>query len=317
MIIYHHSDFDGAVSAAIFCDFIKNYQGYEEDIRFVPVNYPSMDVIHKPGDVFTVLDFQYLDGATWFFDHHKTSFRDESHKERMDNKQLFWDPESKSNVGLIYRSLCEVYHYERDLIDLVKWSDIIDSAGYESVEQALDYSIPALKIHAALFYADTANNFTVSDFIKYLLEYDFDLEKISEIPIVRFLAKEAEVKIDRDSSAYSKNLDVHEHGKVITWDTSTYFRNPNRFIPFLLEKNSYYSIGIRKSSSGYEIAYGKNPWCKKKSIVNTGKVLKDLFGGGGHFDVAGASFKDYNSARQAQLQLIEITVNAIKEQTGN
>jgi hypothetical protein len=208
-----------------------------------------------------------------------------------------------------------VYGYDRDLTELVKWSDIIDSAGYETVEQALDYSISALRIHAALFYSESSSNFTVSEFISYLLEYNFDLKKICEIPIVNFLAKEAEVKLHNDMNAYSKFLYTHENGHVITWDTSSYLKNANRFIPFLLEKASYYSIGIRRPNKIYEIAYGKNPWCKKKSIIDTGKILKDWYGGGGHLDVAGASFSDYNSARKAQVQLIEYTVNKIKSET--
>jgi len=81
----------------------------------------------------------------------------------------------------------------------------------------------------------------------------------------------------------------------------------NKFIPYYLNPQATYSIGLSKSSFRTKVSVGSNPWTKAdpKRMVNLAQIC-ERYGGGGHARVGAISFPPdkADDARAAAAEIV-------------
>ena len=128
MKIYFHRDFDGMAAAAILADALATTRGHH-DVSWEGVNFDrtlEWDNFAS-GEEFAVVDFHYHPRAKYWFDHHPTTFLDDSHQEQYsDDENRCFDPTAKSCPPIILRHAAEHWGYTppAHFTELAKWSDI-------------------------------------------------------------------------------------------------------------------------------------------------------------------------------------------------
>ncbi|MGB0685342.1 MAG: hypothetical protein ACPGQD_04035, partial [Planctomycetota bacterium] len=154
MRIYYHRDFDGMASAAILADALEA-TGREREVRWAGVNFDR--TLHWEefalGQDFAVVDFHFHQRAKYWFDHHPTTFLTPEDEAAFAPSEFHaFDPTSPSCPPLVLRHAAEHWGYEprAHFADLAHWSDIIDAARFESVDQAIFGEDPALRLMRAL-----------------------------------------------------------------------------------------------------------------------------------------------------------------------
>src|SRR5690349_21227627 len=165
-VFYHDKCFDGACSAALFSRF------YRERIR-KDVNFVFSGLLHRAGSLFdekqfdgdenAIVDFKYSSSPriTWWFDHHLSAFltpEDAAHFERDQSNRKFYDPDFKSCTSFIATIAEQRFGFDRTPVaDLVRWTDIIDGALYESAKDAVEMKAPAMKLTMVIESAKDSN----------------------------------------------------------------------------------------------------------------------------------------------------------------
>jgi hypothetical protein len=154
-IFFHSPCFDGIASAVLACDLLE-LRAEWTDFKLHPVTYELRDSwlsTPLPPDS-AVVDFLFHPFATFFADHHISSFVDPSMRSivsRGDPQTMVFDPKADSCAGLLWAR--HGHTLSRSGVDrstLAHWADKIDSARYSSVEEALFSSAPALQLSWAL-----------------------------------------------------------------------------------------------------------------------------------------------------------------------
>jgi hypothetical protein len=79
----------------------------------------------------------------------------------------------------------------------------------------------------------------------------------------------------------------------------------NKFVPYYLNPNCIYSVGLSKSSFRTKVSVGSNPWAKVDPVENLAKIC-ERYGGGGHARVGAISFPPgkFELARQAANEIV-------------
>ena len=78
----------------------------------------------------------------------------------------------------------------------------------------------------------------------------------------------------------------------------------NKFIPYYLNPDCVYSVGLSKSNFRTKVSVGSNPWTSADRVVNLAKIC-ERYGGGGHARVGAISFAT-NQTEQAKNAAQEI-----------
>ena len=141
--VYYHNDFDGMAASAIFAKFLylKSNISFEEIVFYsVDYNLKASWATHKLQNPCAVIDFLFHPKSDWWFDHHSTSFQNETLKllyGKSDKKKKLWDTKFQSCPSLLISHFRKYYQelsllIREDYKELIEWSDIIDSGCYES-----------------------------------------------------------------------------------------------------------------------------------------------------------------------------------------
>jgi len=81
----------------------------------------------------------------------------------------------------------------------------------------------------------------------------------------------------------------------------------NKFIPYYLNPEGTYNVGLSKSSFRNKVSVGTNPWTKKPAseLANLAEIC-ERYGGGGHARVGAISFPvdKEDDARMAAAQIV-------------
>jgi hypothetical protein len=274
----HFPCFDGTISAVLAALFLKQTRGWNcKDIH--PVNYHLqkewLDTLLPKRSA--VVDFLYHPQAAFWADHHETSFLTgqlRTDYESRKSADRIYDRQSGSCALLLWRNMQEVFQGDQRLQEMVLWADKIDSARYESVQEAFSNSHPALVLYRSLAVeADAA-------YCSYLLRR---LQRASLAEAVqaaqvqkRFTQavelSEAGLKKMRAALRLDGNIAVYE----LTSDGSLI----NRYAPYYFYPEALYSVAITHSEHGARIMTMRNPW-REFECLNLGEFMKK-FGGGGH-----------------------------------
>lgn len=294
-LLYHGNCFDGLLSAAIFTRFYRERVRPEGEIVYRAMAHvrgdpygPNHDATFQ-GEDNAVVDFRYSPSPrlTWWCDHHESAFMRPEHQHHFlaqPKRQHCFDPRAPSCAGLLARWLARDHAFDASFFhEHVRWADLIDSARFDSPEQAVALAEPALQIMALLEAGPPAA--LVDEMIRGLS--GASIEAVHErAEIQRALVP----VLERHRGAielFRRRLELH--AGVAFFDLSEdAVEGFNKFIPYYLEPSARYTVGLTRSTQRVKVSAGSNPWRRPEPLVNLA-ALCGRYGGGGHAVVAAIS----------------------------
>ncbi len=309
-VFYHDKCFDGACSAALFSHFYR--ERIRDDGEFI---YGGL--LHRAGALFdekdfdgdenAIVDFKYSSSPniTWWFDHHESAFLspdDAAHFERDQSNRKFYDPAFKSCTSFIAMIAEQRFGFDpRPVAELVRWTDIVDGALYESAQSAVEMQAPAMKLTMAIESVQDPN------FVKQLIPLLATQSLASTLvePVVAAVLPPLLERHQRSIEVLRKRS-TEKEGTIFFDLTDLDLEGYNKFVPYYLHPESIYSVGLSKSSFRVKVSVGSNPWSKREPTVNLAKVC-ERYGGGGHARVGAISFDvtKGDDARTAAQEIVE------------
>ena len=286
--IYYHNDFDGRASAAVMLAFLRSRGDMIKN--YIPVNFdiekqwPRMK-FPRPG---IVVDFVYHPQATWYFDHHLTSFR-LMKPNKVNTPNLFWDKQYPSCTSFVLDTLREKFDWKPPVHfkELAQWLDITDAARFKSAKQAVELKEPALQL---MSFVDWETRGGGKPTLQWLVELmsRVRLKRVAADRRVKGTMKKIYAERDKAFAFYKNNIDII--GRVSFIDLSNIHLLDLRFTPYFLYPNLLYNVMLKKVRGDYKLSVGSNPWKRSKVKINVGLMLK-RYGGGGHKAAGGLTVK--------------------------
>ncbi|MGB7584002.1 MAG: phosphoesterase [Terriglobales bacterium] len=307
-VFYHDKCFDGASSAALFSRF------YRERIRS-DVDFVYSGLLHRAGSLFNekdfdgdenaIVDFKYSSSPkiTWWFDHHQSAFltpADAAHFEQDQSNRKFYDPDFKSCTSFIATVAQQRFGFDpAPVADLVHWTDVIDGALYPDARTAVEMQAPAMKLTMII---ESNQNY---DFLPRLIPLlaNQPLGEILEQPFVASLLPPLLERHQRSIAILRERTELKD-GTLFFDVTDLELEGYNKFVPYYLQPESIYSVGLSKSSFRVKVSVGSNPWAPSPPVVNLAKIC-ERYGGGGHARVGAVSF-DVTQQEAARVAAQEI-----------
>ncbi len=319
LTIHYHRDFDGMVSAAVLARVLSERE--RGDICWKSVNYDQREDWHnfEAGARFGIVDFHFHPRAEYWFDHHPTTFLSEELRARYleahdtPNDRWAWDENSPSCPPLILKHAIRHWGYkpEARFLEMARWSDVIDAARFESVDQAIFGDEPALRIMRALTVAPTID--WVDELVGAMVQAD--LAGVANRADVEKAHQRASRNRDRALEQFPPTV-AWKKDKVLLYDASSSQIRRERFAPFYHHPDIHYSVGVIPTRSGFHVTAGENPWNSPHSVGLAGAHIGNLmerYGGGGHRSVGGANPHDLPAARKVAAEIAEELRRAILE----
>jgi len=287
-----------------------------------------------------VIDFPFHEDADWWFDHHETSFGEysrefvENHKStpystKPDYTNLRWDPEKRKYDQIVEENLPQyryphkywkydkqansaaqvVLDYLKDTFDyhnrafdeMMHWANIIDSANYESSEQANDLTCPYIKFNSIMEYypkKDANLNSIVGLFLQ-----GKSINEIIEVDFCKEIIDKMNAKIIKGREIISK------HG---TYKNDIFYSFVEeerddyafpRYWWYNIENCKYHVVCLNQGDN-YVYRVGKNPFIKFEDDINFGEICQK-YGGGGHAAVGAIIYKG-NNPRKIYEEIIDM-----------
>jgi hypothetical protein len=257
------------------------------------------------GDENVILDFRYTatPKLTWYFDHHRTAFA--SLEERADfdsdgGQHKFFDPGYGSCTKLIYdisRDRFGLADETPELIELVRWADIIDAARFSSAEMAVMREDPALWLMTVV--ENIGDEAFLSRMIPRLLTEP--LEQIARSPEV--YAKWVPLR-DAHLVFVDKVREKSQMlGNVVYVDlTDSIIDVVGKFVTYALFPKSTYSVIVSRGKTRGKVSVGYNPWSGAERRHDIASICQ-RYGGGGHAVVGAVALPPSNIERAQQIGL--------------
>jgi len=309
-VFYHDKCFDGASSAALFSRFYR--ERIRNDVQFV-----FSGLLHRAGALFNekdfdgdenaIVDFKYSTSPriTWWFDHHQSAFlspADAAHFEQDQSNRKFYDPDFKSCTSFIATIAEQRFGFNpAPVADLIKWTDIIDGALYPDARTAVEMREPAMKL--TMVIEATQTHGFVPRIIPLLASKP--LGDILTEPFVATLLPPLLERHQRSIAILRERTELKDG--TLFFDVSDHeLEGYNKFIPYYLEPETIYSVGLSKSSFRVKVSVGSNPWAPSEPVVNLAKIC-ERYGGGGHARVGAISFDvaHQEAAREAAQEIVQ------------
>jgi len=293
--IYFHNDFDGRASAAVMLAFL---QSRGDDIeRFRSVTYGKeakwykMDYFTK-GNPAIVVDFAYHPNATWWFDHHSTTFKEEKWGKDWGasfkpDKQRRLETHHPSACGLVYASLRRDFKWKapKHLAEFVRIADKIDGAGYKTAKETLDMHDAGIEMNA---YIEALDHTAKEDEHMIRLMAAKPLEKVLKDPSIARAVASLKKKVARSMAFYRKQLRVM--GRLSFIDlTPDPLNGLLRYAPYYLYPKIVYNIRMKRKGTKWYLGVAANPWRRAENKIDIGALMK-RYGGGGHHSVGATEF---------------------------
>ncbi|MEM6675541.1 MAG: hypothetical protein AAF726_22010 [Planctomycetota bacterium] len=299
--IRYHRDFDGMVSGAVLAHVLRE-RG--ESPILLSVNYDERKNWDdfEAGRRFAVVDFHFHPRAEYWFDHHPTTFLSKELRERYEpSDRWLWDESSLSCPPLILAHAKEHFGYEPPdrFVEAAYWSDIIDAARFESVDQAIFGDDPALRIMRALTAAP--NPSWVDEIATALV--DSSLTDVALRADVEKVHERASRNRDKALEQFPPTVQW-VRGGVVFYDASSSKIRRERFAPFYHHPQVSYAVGVIPTRAGFHITCGENPWNQPEDGLHIGEMM-EAYGGGGHRAVGGANPPSLDDARRLGLEVAE------------
>lgn len=293
-VYLHFPCFDGLISACIVADFVEHSLGWEPP-RFIPVNYDaSRNWLQTPLQrQSAVVDFLYHPDAFVWADHHPTTFLDEQSKRDFETNEtrrlLFYDRSSPSCASMLWKHVGAYSSDSNRYGEMVLWADLIDSATYASIEEAIFGSSPGMEINLSLMSGKGA------DYCAFLLNRlkSMTLGEVAALQRVRRKVIAVRKLTESGLAQVGQTLDVRPGQIAVFHATETEKSIVNRYSAYWFARDARYSVGMVKSRDALKITAMRNPWLDFES-VDLGKIFAS-YGGGGHRRVASLLLGDTSS----------------------
>jgi hypothetical protein len=255
------------------------------------------------GDENAVLDFRFSTAPklTWYFDHHVSAFPStqdrETYEERAQDgpaRTMFHD----GTYGSCTKLIADVGKARFGLdvsneAELIRWADMIDTAGFPSAEMAVARSEPVL--HLMTVVEHQGGDAFLQTMVPRLLEEP--LETIARGKDI----DEAFAPLAAQHEAYVDLVKQHAvvKGDVVIVDLSSVVIDvAAKFVTYSLWPDSAYSVVLSCSPSKCKISIGYNPWSPVPRRHNIAAIC-ERHGGGGH-PVVGAISLPADQKERAQ-----------------
>ena len=292
-VFYHDRCFDGACSAALFSRFYADR--IRNDVEFV-----YSGLLHRAGALFNendfdgdenaIVDFKYSSSPkiTWWFDHHQSAFlspEDAAHFEQDQGSRKFYDPDFKSCTSFIAAIAEQRFGLNpAPVAELIRWADIIDGALYPDAKTAVEMKAPAMQL--TMIIESTQDNEFLPKLIPLLAS-----KPLADVVAAPFVAPLLPPLLERHQRSMSVLRDrIESKDNTLFFDvTDQELEGYNKFVPYFLNPESIYSVGLSKSSFRVKVSVGSNPWAPSPPVVNLAKIC-ERYGGGGHARVGAISF---------------------------
>jgi hypothetical protein len=293
-ILYHDHCFDGAASAAFFSRFYEAQYAPDAQFEFTGLAHKASQLFEEgffDGDVNAIVDFKYSPDPrlTWWFDHHQSAFlspEDAEHFQRDRSALKFYDPSFSSCTMFIAHVAREKFGYEApDLVELVKWADVIDGARYENAQEAVELRAPAAQL--TLVIESAKGSEIIHKIIRWMRHCP--LSEIIRQPEVQELYAPLYERHIRSIDIIRKHAQTRNG--VIYFDLiGEELEGYNKFIPYYLFPDSTYTVSVSTSSFRTKVSVGSNPWVLEPPSHNLATIC-ERYGGGGHPRVGAISFE--------------------------
>ncbi|MFH1769143.1 MAG: hypothetical protein ABH833_00555 [Parcubacteria group bacterium] len=290
--LYHHDDLDGLACGAVMLEFLKS-RG-DKFSSHHPITYGAGIssenwVDFKFERPFMIFDFQYHPDAEWWVDHHASSafeFIGGDYEDKYKNdKQHHFDGNAPSACGLMVRLLEDEHGFDVSNIirTLAREVDIVDSAGFKSIEEALDFDRPIKQFDLLLSDIDIDQG---ND--EY---YDLRVELMNLLAVISLedIVNDTKYKgriIKLKNIEEQINEEVGQRGelrgKVVFVDAHDMERVENYAALWKRFPDAPYAFLIKPENKGFDkLRIIRNNWIKHDKEVNLGDLASKR-GGGGH-----------------------------------
>jgi hypothetical protein len=312
VIATHGHCFDGLASAVLFTRLFEGSEGPGHEFVYRACGYgvgqlrPEEALLD--GDQNAILDYRFCPSPklSWYFDHHRTAFANPEDRaffeERRSGGRFFFDSDYSSCTKLI--ADIGKSHFQLDssaLDELILWADRIDSASFESAEQAISHTDPVMRMTSVVeHYGDDA---FLSRIIPELL-----CKPLGEVAAARDIEERYRPLGQKQERFIQRVRDKGEaQGRVVFVDlTESVLESVGKFVTYALYPESTYSVIVGLLKSGAKISVGYNPWCGKPREHDISEICA-RHGGGGHPVVGGIAFdkREVERARAVAREIAE------------
>ncbi|HLW88147.1 MAG TPA: hypothetical protein VKR57_06610 [Terriglobales bacterium] len=308
-VFYHDKCFDGASSAALFSRFYRERIRGDADFVFSGLLHRAGSLFNEKdfdGDENAIVDFKYSSSPkiTWWFDHHQSAFltpADAANFEQDQSNRKFYDPDFKSCTSFIATVAQQRFGFDpTPVADLVHWTDVIDGALYPDARTAVEMKAPAMKLTMII---ESNQNYEFLPRLIPLLATK-PLAEVLEQPFVATLLPPLLERHQRSIAVLRERTELKD-GTLFFDVTDLELEGYNKFVPYYLQPESIYSVGLSKSSFRVKVSVGSNPWAPTPPLVNLAKIC-ERYGGGGHARVGAISFDvtQQEAARKAAHEIV-------------
>ena len=309
VVATHGHCFDGAASAAIFTRLLR--QLYTDPLAFTyrACGYAAtsrlLDASTLHGDLNAVLDYRYTahPNLHWYFDHHPTAFatdEDRAHFLENGGGQRFHDASYGSCARLVADVARDRFGVSMpDLDPLVHWAEVIDTASFDSAEQAIARDHPVLQLMTVLEHA--GNTATLGRLVPRLAERH--VEQVASEGDIRRASK----RFARYHREFVKKVRTACQlvGSVVYVDLSGEVHEVvGKFVTYALFPSSSYSVILTRGHQQMKVSIGFNPWSPHPRQHHIGAICA-RHGGGGHAVVGAVALPvaDVDQARNVALNI--------------
>jgi len=312
--LYFHSPcFDGIVSAALTAELLEHVDDWPP-LEPHAVNYEVREqwLARTLGESTAVVDFLYHPQARFWADHHGTAFLTETLRAEFALRRdpfLIYDAAASSCALLLWRRFGpDLRRAGRDFDELVRWADKIDAARYDSVEEAIAATAPALQITLALSLGDAGD---LPERLVSALR-TAPLEQVAAWPEIRERFERGRSLRERGLERFKRAASLAADG-IVVFDVDAADTLVSRYAPFLFFPQARYSAGIVRGASGAKITAMRNPW-REFPPAPLGQIAATL-GGGGHQRVGSIALRGDRVASAPELLERFLThIRAFEEQ---
>jgi len=308
-LFFHDRCFDGAASAAVFTRFYQTCLHPNAEFSYTGLAHRASQLFDEnlfDGDENGIVDFKYSTSPRldWWFDHHQSAFltpEDAAHFRHDHSGKKFYDPSFKSCTKLIAAVGSETFGFDtRELKELISWADVVDGALFPDAETAVTMKAPGLRL-ALVIEADAEGQLT-----RWLIS-QMALRPLAELAEDQRINSRFRVLFEQ----HLRSLEyIREHGRCDRGVVYFELTDPNaevynKFAPYYLFSDCYYSVSVGPSTFRTKISVGSNPW-KQPPVAHNLATICERYGGGGHPRVGAVSLEPgaLNKARQIAHEII-------------
>jgi len=314
VVATHGHCFDGMCSAVMFTRLLRHlHPGEELAFTYRAQGYGpgsnGVDPAVFTGDENAILDFRFSPAPklTWYFDHHVSAFPSpddraayEERAQESSARTMFHDGKYGSCTKLIADIGKARFGLDvSNEAELIRWADMIDTAGFPSAEMAVARSEPVLHLMTAVEHQ--GGDAFLQTMVPRLLE-----EPLEELSRGKDIA-EAFAPLAAQHEGYVELVKQHAvvKGDVVVVDLSSVVLDvAAKFVTYSLWPDSAYSVVLSCSPSKCKISIGYNPWSPVPRRHNIAAIC-ERHGGGGH-PVVGAISLPADQKERAQKLMNEL-----------